>query len=43
MIEPARQNDLSNTTTMMDGNWVRVGASLNMTNDYPIYAAGGNV
>ncbi len=43
MIEPTRQNVLSNTTNMMDGNWVRVGASLNTSNDYPIYAAGGNV
>jgi hypothetical protein len=43
MIEPARQNVLSNTTNMMDGNWVRDGASLNTTNDYPLYAAGGNV
>jgi hypothetical protein len=27
----------------MNGNWVRVGASLNTSNDYPLYAAGGNV
>ena len=43
MIEPARQNVLSNTTNMMDGNWARVRASLNTSNDYPLYASGGNV
>jgi hypothetical protein len=43
MIETQRQNALSNTKTMMDGNWVRVGASLTAPNDYPLYGAGGNV
>ena len=43
MIEHARQNVFSNTNNVMDGNWVRVGASLNTSNDFPLYAAGGNV
>ncbi len=43
MIEPQRTNVLSNTTNMMDGNWVRTGASLTTSSDYPIYASGGNV
>jgi len=28
---------------MLDGNWVRVGATLTTPSDYPLYAAGGNV
>ena len=28
---------------MIDGNRVRVGISLNTSNDFPLYAAGGNV
>ena len=43
MIKPTRQNVLSNTNNMMDGNWVRTGARLTTSSDYPPYAAGGNV
>ncbi len=43
VIEPQRTNVFLNTSNMMDGNWVRVGASLNTSKDYPLYAAGGNV
>jgi hypothetical protein len=43
MIKPQLINVLSNTNNMIDGNWVRVGASLYTSNDFPLYAAGGNV
>ena len=43
MIEPHRTNVLSNTNNMMDGNWVRARASINTSNDYPLYTSGGNV
>ena len=43
MVEEQRTNVLSNTNKMMDGNWVRVEASLNTSNDVPLCAAGGNV
>ena len=43
MIEQARTNIFSNTNNMMNDNWVRIGASLTSSNDFPLYAAGGNV
>jgi hypothetical protein len=43
LVEEHRTNVLSNTDNTMDGNWVRVGASLNTSNDFPLYAARGNV
>ena len=43
LVEEQWTNVFSNTNNMMESNWVRVGASLNTSNDFPLYAAGGNV
>jgi hypothetical protein len=43
LIEPQRTYVLPNTNNMMTGIWVRVGDSLNTSNDFTLYAAGGNV